>query len=80
MDENMNMENEVLETEVVDDDYDYDVVETEPGGSGGMAKTAVKAVIGFGVAIGGFFGIRKAVKKRQEKYIVQTPKGLIKCK
>lgn len=69
---------EVLDTEIIEDD-DYDVVETEPGNHG-VAKTAVKAVVGLGIAIGGAFGIRKAVKKRKEKYITNTPAGLIRCK
>lgn len=86
MDE-MNMEtmetmdtDEVLDTEVVEDDADYDVVETDVSGNNGMLKTAAKAVIGLGVAAGGIFGIRKAVQKRRMKYIESTPKGLIRCK
>lgn len=84
MDETMEtmdtMDNEeVLDTEIIEDDADYDVVETEPGNHG-VAKTAVKAVVGLGIAIGGAFGIRKAVKKRKEKYITNTPAGLIRCK
>lgn len=86
MDE-MNMEtmetvdtDEVLDTEIVEDDTEYDVVETDVSGNHGMLKTAAKAVIGLGVAVGGVFGIRKAVKKRQMKYIENTPKGLIRCK
>jgi hypothetical protein len=83
MDEmNMEMEmntDEVLDTEVVEDDTEYDVVETD-GGDHGMLKTAAKAVIGLGVAVGGIFGITKVVKKRQMKYIENTPKGLIRCK
>lgn len=86
MDEMNNMEtmdtvdtvDDVLDTEIVEDD-DYDVVETEPGNHG-VAKTAVKAVVGLGIAIGGAFGIRKAVKKKREKYITTTPAGLIRCK
>ena len=74
-----NTTEEVLDTEVVEDDYDVDVVDTEPGNHG-MAKTAVKAVVGLGLTIGTAVGIRKAVKKRQQKYITQTPKGLIRCK
>lgn len=85
MDENMVMDNtidtdEVLDTEIVDDEADYDVVETDMSGNHGMLKTAAKAVIGLGVAVGGFVGIRKCVKKRQMKYIESTPKGLIRCK
>ena len=85
MDENMVMDtnvdtDEVLDTEIVEDDADYDVVETDASGNNGMLKTAAKAVIGLGVAVGGIFGIRKAVQKRQMKYIQSTPKGLIRCK
>lgn len=83
MDENMTMETvdtEAVEPEVVDEDYEYDVVETEPGENHGMLKTAVKAGVGLAVAVGGIFGITKAVKKRQNKYIQSTPKGLIRCK
>ena len=82
MDENMNtMQEETMEpeVEVVDDDYDVDVVET-PSEDHGMLKTAVKATIGLAVAAGGLFGIHKAVEKRKNKYITQTPKGLIRCK
>lgn len=86
MDENMVMDNtidtteEVLDTEIVEDDADYDVVETDVSGNNGMLKTAAKAVIGLGVAAGSIFGIRKAVQKRRMKYIESTPKGLIRCK
>jgi hypothetical protein len=73
------VDTEAVEPEVVEDDYDVDVVDTEAGNHG-MLKTTAKAVIGLGVAVGGFFGIRKCVKKRREKYITQTPKGLIRCK
>ena len=79
MDTNVDTD-EVLDTEVVDNDYECDVVETDMSGNNGMLKTAAKAVIGLGIAVGGFFGIRKAVQKRQTKYIQSTPKGLIRCK
>lgn len=83
MDENMNTMQEEMnmepEVEVVDNDADYDVVET-PGDDHGMLKTAVKAGVGLAVAVGGLFGIHKAVEKRKHKYIQSTPKGLIRCK
>lgn len=74
----MDMEMEV-ETEVVADD-DMDVVDMDQNDSHGVFWTAAKAVIGAGLAVGTVLGIRKAAKKRQEKYIMQTPKGLIRCK
>lgn len=76
---NTDMEMEV-ETEVVADDDDMDVVDMDQNDSHGVFWTAAKAVIGAGLAVGTVLGIRKAAKKRQEKYIMQTPKGLIRCK
>ena len=72
----MEMEMEV-ETEVVADD-DMDVVDMDQNDSG-MVRTAVKAVIGAGLAVGSILGIRKVVKGRK-KYIESTPRGLIRCK
>lgn len=72
-----NMEMEV-ETEVVADDDDMDVVDMDQSDSG-MFRTAVKAVIGAGLAVGSILGIRKVVKGRK-KYIESTPRGLIRCK
>jgi len=71
---------EVLDTEIVEDDADYDVVDTPTSDNHGMVKTVGKALVGLGLAVGTALGIRKAYRHSKGKYITSTPAGLIRCK